>query len=331
MDVLQNSRAARYHATGYPPDVIQVDELPPEEPHGGQVAVKMLWAPVNPADLNMIEGKYGEARPLPDVPGNEGVGRVVALGEGVPESWLGRLVSADRETWRDSGVWDVENLTLIPAGLDPFHASALRVNPPTAWRMVHDFVALRPGDWIAQNAATSGVGRAVIEIAKERGWKTLNFVRRPEAAAELLALGADAVVTDGPESAVEAKAALAGAVPALGLNAVGGASATRLAGLLAPGATLVTYGAMSREALKIPNSFLIFRDVQFRGFWLTRWLRTAEEAAREAMSAEIFRLAARGLFVPRVAGRFSLENVREALSVAVSGTAGGKVFLKLGA
>lgn len=330
MEAVPNPRAARHHVTGSPPDVIQVDEIPRAEPGRGQAALRMLWAPINPADLNMIEGKYGEARPLPDVPGNEGAGRVVATGGGVPESWLGRIVLADRETWREGGVWDAGSLTPVPDGLDPFHASVLRVNPPTAWRMTHDFAALRPGDWIAQNAATSGVGRAVIEIARERGWKTLNFVRRPEAAAELLALGADAVVTDGPESAAEAKAALAGAVPSLGLNAVGGVSATRLAGLLAAGGTLVTYGAMSREALKIPNGFLIFRDVRFRGFWLTRWLREAEVSAREAMFAEIFRLAGRGLFAPRVAGKFPLEDVREALRAAVSGTAGGKVFLKLG-
>ncbi|MFM8232178.1 MAG: MDR family NADPH-dependent oxidoreductase, partial [Chthoniobacterales bacterium] len=299
-------RAARYHRTGNPPEAVQLDEVALSEPGPGEVRVRMLWAPVNPADLNMLEGKYGEARPLPDVPGNEGCGRVVAVGEGVDPSWIGRHVLVDSMAWREEGNWPIENLFAVPAGIDARQACVLRVNPPTAWCLLHLFADLKPGDWIAQNAATSAVGRAAIEIAKDRGWKTLNFVRRPEAADELRQLGADAVVRDDAEVAQAASAALGGAKPRLGLNAVGGASATRLAGLLAEGSTLVTYGAMSKEALKIPNGFLIFRDLDFRGFWLTRWLRTAPPTERDAVFCEIFRLAARGCFVPRVAAEFSL-------------------------
>ncbi|MFM8657190.1 MAG: MDR family NADPH-dependent oxidoreductase, partial [Chthoniobacterales bacterium] len=189
-------RAARYHRTGNPPEAVQLDEVALSEPGPGEVRVRMLWAPVNPADLNMLQGKYGEARPLPDVPGNEGCGRVVAVGRGVYRSWIGRHVLVDSMAWREEGNWPAENLVAVPAGIDARQACVLRVNPPTAWCLLHLFTDLKPGDWIAQNAATSAVGRAAIEIAKDRGWKTLNFVRRPEAADELRQLGADAVVVD---------------------------------------------------------------------------------------------------------------------------------------
>jgi len=288
----------------------------------------MLWAPVNPSDLNMLEGKYGVARPLPDVPGNEGCGRVVAVGEGVDESWIGRHLLVDSMAWREEGNWPVENLIAVPAGIDARQACVLRVNPPTAWCLLNLFADLRPGDWIAQNAATSAVGRAAIEIAKDRGWKTLNIVRHSEAAEELRKLGADAVIVDDEEMADAATAVLGDAQPRLGLNAVGGASATRLAGLLAEGSALVTYGAMSKEALKIPNGFVIFRDLDFRGFWLTRWLRAASPSERDVVFREIFRLAARGCFAPRVAAEFSLAEVSPAVARAAQG--GGKVLLRLG-
>ncbi len=323
-------RAVRYQTTGNPADVVQVDEIPLPAPGPGQVRLRMLWAPINPADLNMLEGKYGEARPLPDVPGNEGAGKVIAAGEGVPGDWIGRVVLVDREAWREEGNWGASGLVPVSEGLDPRHASVLRVNPPTAWRMLHDFVGLKRGDWIVQNAATSAVGRAVIEIAKDRGWKTLNVVRRAEVADELHALGADAVVVDGDSLAAEAKALLGGVKPVLGLNAVGGVSATRVAGLLAPGGTLVTYGAMSKEAIKIPNGFLIFRDLRFCGFWLTRWLRNADERARDGMFAEIIRMAGGGLFVPRIAREFSLAQIKDAVALAASGNAAGKILLRLG-
>jgi trans-2-enoyl-CoA reductase len=289
--------------------------------------VRMLWAPVNPSDLNMLEGKYGVARPLPDVPGNEGCGRVVSFGEGVDTSWVGRHVLVDGMAWREEGNWPVESLVAVPAGIDARRACVLRVNPPTAWCLLHQFSHLKPGDWIAQNAATSAVGRAVIEIAKDRGWKTLNVVRRPEAADELRKLGADAVVVDGPEMS-DAASLPGDAKPRLGLNAVGGSAATRLAGLLAEGSTLITYGAMSKEALKIPNGFLIFRDLSFRGFWLTRWLRSASPSERDAVFGEIFRLAARGCFTPRVVAELPLTEVSVAVAQAAGGS--GKVLLRLG-
>jgi len=300
-------------------------KFPSADPAPGEVRVRMLYAPVNPADLNMLEGKYGEARPLPDVPGNEGCGRVVSTGAGVDTSWVGRLVLVDREAWREEGNWPVDSLIPVPAGLEAREACVLRVNPPTAWRLLHDFADLRPGDWMVQNAATSAVGRAVIEIARHAGWKSLNVVRSPASADTLRALGADAVVVDGPELAEEASLLMGGARPRLGLNAVGGASGTRVAGLLAPGGTLVTYGAMSKEALKIPNGFLIFRDLVFRGFWLTRWLREASSVERDAMFGEIFRLAAAGCFAPRVAAEFPLREAAAAVARAAEG--GGKVLL----
>ena len=288
----------------------------------------MFCAPINPADLNMIEGKYGEARDLPDVPGSEGCGRVVAVGAGVDGAWVGRKVLVDGQAWRESGNWPLDRVVAVPDGLAADHAAVLRVNPPTAWLLLHQFAALRPGDWVLQNAATSAVGRAVIEIAHQRGWKTLNVVRRAAAAEELRALGADAVVVDDEDMGAAAKEVLGGVVPRLALNAVGGISATRLAGLLASGGTLVTYGAMSKEALKIPNSFLIFRDLVFRGFWLTRWLRTALPDQVSSLFDQIFRLAASGCFAPRVVAEFPLAEVAAAVTRAEEG--GGKVLLRIG-
>jgi mitochondrial enoyl-[acyl-carrier protein] reductase / trans-2-enoyl-CoA reductase len=321
-------RAARYHRFGAPGEVLQVDEVAAVLPGGNEVMVHMLSAPINPADLNMIEGKYGEARPLPDVPGNEGCGRVIAVGVGVDRSWVGRLVLVANQAWRESGNWPVAGLVAVPDGLSADRAAVLRVNPPTAWLLLQEFATLRPGDWVLQNAATSAVGRAVIEIARHHGWKTLNLVRRAAAAEELRALGAEAVVVDDGDMAAAAQEVLGGAVPRLALNAVGGISATRLAGLLGPGGTLVTYGAMSKEALKIPNGFLIFRDLVFRGFWLTRWLRAASPADRDTLFGNVFRLAASGCFAPRVAPEFPLAEVLPAVARAAEG--GGKVLLRIG-
>ncbi len=66
----------------------------------------------------------------------------------------------------------------------------LKINPITAWRMLHDFVSLGQGDWFIQNAANSAAGRAAIQIGRELGYRSVNVVRRPELIEELRAEGA---------------------------------------------------------------------------------------------------------------------------------------------
>src|SRR5262249_25652207 len=152
-----------------------------------------------------------------------------------------------------------------PAGIKPVHAAMLKINPMTAWRLLHDYVSLERGDWLIQNAANSAAGRAVIQIAHELGYKTLNVVRRAELIEELRVEVGDVVLVESQNLRYEVKAAIVDPPIRLGLNAVGGESALRLANCLAPGSTLVTYGAMSLQPLKIPNGLLIFKDLRFRG------------------------------------------------------------------
>ncbi|MES2569221.1 MAG: 2-enoyl thioester reductase domain-containing protein, partial [Verrucomicrobiota bacterium] len=262
------TKAIVYREHGAPSSVTGVEEieLPSLEPH--QARVRMLFAPINPADLNAIEGSY-PIRPAswPAVPGGEGAGVVEETGTAVNGVAPGTLVilPPGSGTWRGQCVVAADSLVAVPRGIAPEQAAMLRVNPATALRMMRDFVDLRPGDWILQNAANSGVGRAVIGMARLFGFKTLNIVRRPELIEELKAGGADMVLVDG-----EGIRAAIGETPIrLALNAVGGESALRLAEALSPGGTLVTYGAMGRQPVRIPNGLLIFQDLRLRGFWMT--------------------------------------------------------------
>ena len=94
------------------------------------------------------------------------------------------------------------------AAADPLQLAMLTANPPTALLMLEQFGALGAGDWVVQNAANSGVGAAVVAVARERGLRTVNVVRRESAAAEVEALGGDLVLVDGPDLARRVRAAL---------------------------------------------------------------------------------------------------------------------------
>ena len=290
----------------------------------------MLAAPINPADLNVIEGTYGELPPLPATIGNEGAGEILALGAGVENLRIGqKVLPLAFGTWTSELVLPAKNAIPLPDDIDIHQAAMLAVNPATAWRLLHDFASLQPGDWIAQNAANSGVGRAVIQLARHFGFRTLNVVRRPELLDEILALGADVVVTEETDLRCEARQLGGGALTKLGLNSVGGASALNIANALAPGSPHVTIGAMARQPLKIPNGLLIFQNLAFRGFWLRRWKEAAPADEIQSTYATLADLLHRGILHTPVQQILPLSEAPAALTAAMGDKRTGKILLDL--
>ncbi|MBE2203132.1 MAG: 2-enoyl thioester reductase domain-containing protein [Chthoniobacterales bacterium] len=324
------SRAARLKQFGKPAESLVLEDFPLPSPGPEEVLLDMVAAPVNPADLNVIEGTYGDLPELPATIGNEGVGRIVAVGLGVTGCSPGQLVlPMTFGTWCSQMLVPARHLIPLPDGLDTNQAAMLTVNPATAWRMLQDFVHLAPGDWIVQNAANSGVGRSVIQIARALGWKTLNVVRRPELVGELTDAGGTIVVTEEYDLRKELKTLCGGARPKLALNAVGGPSALNIANALAPGGTMVTFGAMSKQPLKIPNGLLIFKGLKFGGFWLNRWRKTADRTTLTETYAALARLLREGnLFTP-LHVIHPLTQVVEAVGAAGREKRAGKVLLDL--
>jgi mitochondrial enoyl-[acyl-carrier protein] reductase / trans-2-enoyl-CoA reductase len=326
----KNILAAVYERHGNPADVLRVESLPWPTPTEGEAVVKMRAAPINPADLNQIEGKYPIRAELPATPGFEGAGVVVDLGANVTNVAAGELVILPHNvgTWREAVAVKAYELVVVPAGIKPVHAAMLKINPMTAWRLLHDYVDLQKGDWLIQNAANSAAGCAVIQIASELGYKTVNVVRRTELIEELRAEGGDVVLVDGENLREEVKAATSGAPIRLGLNAVGGESALRLANCLAPESTLVTYGAMSLQPLKIPNGLLIFKDLRFRGIWINKWYDNATPEQRLEAFQPLFEMAKRGLLKTKVERAYPLGEVKAAVSHAAQGKRSGKIIFE---
>jgi mitochondrial enoyl-[acyl-carrier protein] reductase / trans-2-enoyl-CoA reductase len=327
---MKTINAAVYETHGNPADVLHVDSQPWPTPAPGEVIVKMRAAPINPADLNQIEGKYPVRAELPATPGFEGAGIVVDAGADVKDLTSGALVILPHNvgTWRDAVAVKAGELVVVPADIKPVHAAMLKINPMTAWRLVHDYVGLARGDWLIQNAANSAAGRAVIQIAHELGYKTVNVVRRSELIDELRAEGGDIVLVDSENLRREVEDSIGGPPIRLGLNAVGGESALRLANCLAPGSTLVTYGAMSLQPLKIPNGLLIFKDLRFRGIWINKWYDNATPAQRMEAFQHLFEMAKRGLLQTKVEKAYPLSEAKTAVAHAARGQRSGKIIFQ---
>ena len=291
----------------------------------------MAAAPVNPADINVIQGKYGSLPELPAHCGNEGVGEVISLGGGVEDLQPGNMVRPvpGVGTWREALVARADQLTLLPDGMEMEHAAMLTVNPTTAWRMLHDFTDLKPGDWVLQNGGTSAVGRHVVEICRHLGLRSLSVVRRSEAVAELEVLGADIVITEEESSPRRIKEACGRDRPRLSLNGVGGKSALNLCLAMGQGGTMVTYGAMGMEPVRLPNGPLIFKELRHVGFWVTAWYRRAPAGAVQEMLGRLAELFAGGELSVVVEARYSLAQAAEAVAHARREGRRGKILFEM--
>ena len=291
----------------------------------------MLYAPINPADLNYIEGTYGKLPSFPAVPGNEGCGRVEAVGPGVDALAVGDLVMPTKAlgVWSSLVVAASDQWFKLPSGIDPIQASMLRVNPVTAWQMLHTFRNLKKGDFIVQNAANSGVGRSVIQIAQHLGLRTINFVRRMDLKEELISLGADYVFSDDDAGLQEAIKAVEGTPIQLALNAVGGDSALRQMELLSQNGVHVTYGAMSRRSLKVPNKYLIFKNLELRGYWLTLWMDHTPVHELQKVLLPLAEMMRDGTLKLPVAKVYEINEFKEALPAAKLDNRNGKILLKI--
>ena len=298
-------------------------------PGAGEVLVEMIAAPINPSDVLTITGQYGALPPLPAIGGNEGVGRVAALGDGVTGLAVGTrvLMPVAAGSWVSHTVAKAATLMPLPAEGDALQLAMLTVNPPTAALLLSEFVELQAGDWVIQNAANSAVGEYVIQLAKARGLHTVSVVRRLEMVPVLEALGGDVVLVDGPDLAARVAAATNGAKVRLALDAVGGSATDRLAQSVAVGATVVNYGAMSGEACKVAPGSFVFRNVTLRGFWLAFWFRQATVAQQMALYGDLAQRIVRGELSARVQRTFPLAQVQDAVALAASGGRDGKVLL----
>lgn len=268
--------------------VNMVDESIPEPSHK-EVLVEMLMAPVNPVDINIIQGSYGNLKlPLPIVPGYEGIGRIVKVGLGVENLQIGDHVIPVTfiGVWRKYLVAPEEVLFKVPNELGLPEAAALSVNPPTVYRMLKDFVNLKPGDTVIQNAANSSCGVLAIQVCKIWNLITINVVRdRPQIndlKSYLKQMGADYVFTE--EEIEKTNIFKTGEVsrPLLALNCVGGKSASSIMRHLDMGGFMVTYGGMSLQPITVSTSTLVFRDITLAGFAIGPWMFNEDNSKERA-------------------------------------------------
>jgi NADPH:quinone reductase-like Zn-dependent oxidoreductase len=325
-------KAVQFSRFGAATEVAEIVEMPEPGPPGpGEVLVDVLASPINPSEFLNFEGRFGSHAPkLPAFAGGEAVGRVAAIGDGVVHLAIGDRVLtqyAGRGSWRERIAAKADGMFPLPDDIGPLQLAMLAVNPPTAWNMLQGFVALKPGDWVLQNAGSSSVGYNVIRLARQLGARTVNVVRREDQVAPLRARGADAVVVDGPDLSARISAAVGGAAIPLAFDAVAGSATRDLVNAVGPGGTVVIYGILSGGKSELEATDILFRDVRLRGFWLTQWFRVTPHDDKRRLYAEIVALMHDGTIDIPIEATYPMSAVKDALAHAARPGRTGKVLL----
>ncbi len=321
-------------AHGEPSDVIKLNTIS-EPPLGAEdVLISMEAAPLNPSDFLFVRGMYGVRPGFPAPVGAEGVGRITRTGSKVDRALQGKRVlilpTYEQGTWADQVVVPVRNTVPMSDEPDPLQLSMIGINPATAYLLLSRYVSLMPGDWIGQTAANSAMGQYVIKLAKLAGVKTLNVVRRKEAAEQVHEFGGDLVVQQGDDLQKDIEKALDGKNLSLVLDTVGGTPGGELAKALKPGGSVVVYALQSGQFPALSPKDLIYRGLSLHGFWLINWIRNAPRTEIQEVYQKLSDLVADGSLSAAVEQAYPLEQFKQTFEHSLKSSRNGKILFKFG-
>ncbi len=336
---------------------VRLAETAPPPLGSGKIQVRMLYAPINPSDLNHIRGTYYASlsdviwnrgrnsvtfdperlRLCPTPPltlGAEGVGIVEATGGGLLARRLrGRRVSIAADplgTWADVCVTDARRAVVLPRSVPDPQAAMFFVNPLTAWILTHEVLQVRRDGWLLVTAAGSALGRMVLRLAVEAGWQTIAVVRRSAAKADIAAAGATHVVSTDTEPLVEAVQCLTnGSGVRWALDCVGGPLAAEIAASLGLGGHLVSYGTLDPSPVSFSPRAIMMPAARWDGFFLPAWLSLQPPLRLLGILRNVRRRVTSGVLTSEVGRVFELEDWGAALAAAQDIGRSGKVMFRL--
>jgi trans-2-enoyl-CoA reductase len=303
--------------------LLELIELPEPQPGPGEVLCEVLASPISPID------RAGVRHPNPNqgeatIPGSQGVGLVVELGEGVREPEVGSVVLLPLGVgaWREQVAVSANQLIPLSPFCDPVTACTLRIEALTAAALI---APLEPGDCFVHSPGAGSVGRYLTLLARERGLRSVALVGSREPIADLWGLGADHVLVRDL-NVTERLHSLGLPQARLAFDGSGGSVSDLLATCLGPGGELVVYGATSRLPVLLSLEQLTGRGIRVRGFSLARW---SEQIGSDRVAAELAKLAAMDL-AEHVIGRYTLDQWPDAFAQAERIGARGRVVFTPG-
>ena len=290
----------------------------------------MILSPIHNHDLWTTRGSYGYKPALPAIGGTEAVGTIDAVGDGVDAALIGKRVAAGgvQGSWAEYFIAAAGGVVPLPEAISDEAAAQLIAMPFSAISLL-DVLQAKAGDWIVQTAANGAVGKVLAALTEAHGIGLVNLVRRPEAVAELTALGMTHVIATSDADWVEQVKVITGPAGARSaVDSVGGEVGAKLIDVLGQDGELVIFGTATGEPMPLNSGTLIFKQITIKGFWGSKVSTAMDGAKKGKLIGELITLAVAGKLPLPVGGIFDLADAAKAMDAAqVSGRA-GKILLR---
>jgi NADPH:quinone reductase-like Zn-dependent oxidoreductase len=312
--------------TGFPLDVLQLveSEVPSPRPH--EVLIRVTARNINPSDIMFIRGMYGITPKLPSSAGFEACGVVENGGESVKIPIGTRVMFTAIGTWKDYVCVPAALVIPVPDQMPDEVACQAFVNPLTAFGMIEKS-GLKAGEWLLITAGASAFGKFAIQMAKAKGIKVAATVRHDAQKEVLQQLGADLVINSETEKLQKVVLERTEGGVHVIFDAVGGMLGAKALSTLRPKGRMMVFGALALDNMPINSGLLIFKDLKVEGFWLSTWMEEMQEIDRANAFRQVFGFLMKEDSKIDVAGKFTLEQFKEALAAYETPGRNGKILL----
>jgi len=315
-----------FKETGWPQEVLKLEEAPLPEPKGHEVRIKVTARNINPSDIMFVRGMYGIAPKLPSSAGFEAAGIVdVADAEGkVPTGT--RVIFSAQGTWKEYVTLPASMVIPTPEGMPDEVACQAFINPMTAYGMLEKS-GLQEGEWLLVTAGASAFGKLVIQMAKGKGIKVACTVRREEQKQALYDLGAALVINTEKEKIQKVISEKTGDGATVVFDAVGGTLGAKALSCLKSGGLMMVFGLLSLESIPLNSGLLIFKNLKVEGFWLTSWMESLSDFERNKAFKTVFGHLMSETIKVDIQATYPLEKFKEALEEYEKEGRNGKIIL----
>ncbi|MFT4154279.1 zinc-dependent alcohol dehydrogenase family protein [Parafilimonas sp.] len=294
-------QALTFDKTGNPEDVLKICETDKPVPKNGEVLIKVLMSPINPADILFITGKYRFQPVFPQTAGMEGCGIVEAVSNDVTGIQRGSLVAFfSMNVWAEYVVANSSQVFVLPADFNREKAAQFCLNPFTAYGLLQA-AHVKENDWLLITAGSSAVAKIVTQLAKGRQARVILAIRNMQYAGALKKLGADEVIDitkddwDGQILSVTQQKGVNAA-----LDTLGGEAGTRLLNIMAANATIVLYAAINKDNVSFHNAQFVYKQLTLKGFGIRHFLDGQTAAEKNKMITSLTAAMANSAFECRL-------------------------------
>lgn len=323
-------RAWRVERHGEPLDVLRLSTREPPDPPPGHVLVRVAGAALSLPDVLMCRDAYAYTPPLPFTPGQEIVGTVAALGDGVDKTAIPLGARVMAITRFDEGNGGFAELTIaratntyrVPAALPDSQAAGFLIAYLTGWLGLATRGRLKRGEWLAVLGAAGGTGSAAVRIGRALGARVIAVAGGEAKAAHCRALGAEFVVDHRVEAVADR---LLDLTDGRGVDAVydpvGGEPAREALRGVASEGRLLAIGFASGDGTQPSSRDVLRRNASIVGVFTGAY----DRPALESVLAELGALVAAGTLAPAPVTIVRFDEIPDALERVARRAAVGKL------